>query len=73
MFDFARTMLVHSERIQGPTVERITAMILIAIYLENEGIVNEYYGTIGMSNMRPSLSRLKRCFPRLRYPNCSIQ
>lgn len=41
-------MLVHSERIQGPTVERITAMILIAIYLENEGAVNEYYGTIGM-------------------------
>ncbi|KAF8760204.1 hypothetical protein RHS01_01502 [Rhizoctonia solani] len=47
MFDFARTMLAHSERIQGPTLERITAMILIAIYLENEGIVNEYYGTIG--------------------------
>lgn len=47
MFDFARTMLAHSERVQGPTLERITAMILIAIYLENEGIVNEYYGTIG--------------------------
>ncbi|CUA67732.1 putative transcriptional regulatory protein C3C7,04 [Schizosaccharomyces pombe 972h-] [Rhizoctonia solani] len=47
MFDFARTMLVHSERIQGPTLERITAMILIAVYLENEGVVDEYYGTIG--------------------------
>ncbi|KAH7343327.1 fungal-specific transcription factor domain-containing protein [Rhizoctonia solani] len=47
MFEFARTMLAHSERIQGPTLERITAMILIAIYLENEGVVNEYYGTIG--------------------------
>ncbi|KAG8762883.1 hypothetical protein FRC11_007344 [Ceratobasidium sp. 423] len=47
MFEFARTMLAHSERIQGPTLERITAMILIAIYLENEGVVNEYYSTIG--------------------------
>ncbi|KAF8605476.1 hypothetical protein BDV93DRAFT_62728 [Ceratobasidium sp. AG-I] len=47
MFDFARGMLVHSERIQGPTVERITAMILIAIYLENEGNTIEYYATIG--------------------------
>ncbi|QRV73145.1 striatin-interacting protein 1 [Ceratobasidium sp. AG-Ba] len=47
MFHFARTMLAHSERTQGPTLERISAMILITIYLENEGNMIEYYATIG--------------------------
>ncbi|KAG8746787.1 hypothetical protein FRC10_003770 [Ceratobasidium sp. 414] len=47
MFHFARAMLTHSERTQGPTLERISAMILITIYLENEGNMIEYYATIG--------------------------